>query len=127
MYQTKKLAALCRVTDAALKARQARVAMINHRKEHLRSQLTNLDTAVAERAQTMGTTEDDTALDTGADMLWLRWIESRKIAINMELARLEVFLLEERDFMAKEFGRDQVAQKLHKRAQAAARRPRTEW
>lgn len=123
MSDLSKLRALCALSEVALNTRQAKLGALLQRREALEAQMAELSQAVQDRHDTAGQAQDDPALRAGADMLWLRWIEGRKIAINEARARLEVDIEAIRAEAARDFGRSQVAQRLRDQAVAARNKP----
>lgn len=118
-----KLKALWDLSHAAFEAQQAKLGALMQQRDGLATQLAALDEAARRRHETAGRGGDDPALRAGADMLWQRWIEGRKIAINEARARLEVEIEQMRAETARDFGRSQVARHLHDDARAARNKP----
>lgn len=112
MKDLKKLQSLHRVTEMALNTKQARVAALRDQSNALKQQITDLDQAVLARGHKAGQSQSDVALQAGVDLVWHRWIEGRKIAINTERARLEAEIDKARAEMAREFGRHRVVETL---------------
>lgn len=107
-------AKLSEITELALTQRRMAMAALRKQADALDEQLAKLDNARASRTATRG--ENDPALRAGADLNWLRWIETRKRAINTERARLTVLIDQEKDKLSQAFGRDSVAQRLARTA-----------
>jgi hypothetical protein len=108
MQKLKTLNALSKASHMSV---QSRMQEVKARQSQLTAKLKDLDFARRRRDETM-LAENDPALFSGADPQWHQWIESRKIAIQTELANLRVQELATRQELALAFGREQVTDKL---------------
>ena len=113
------LAGLAQLADAAFGAGQARMGALRQREADLRGTIAALDAQRRARAESLG--DADPALIAGADMLWHGWIDSRRSALNLELARTLAEQAAARAALRLAFGRKQASEALVSRAQAAAR------
>lgn len=116
----KKIAPLTELTGMALRLQQSKVAALQAKDAALVGQLQKLEDDVRARAAGCGGAAD-AALQAGADMMWHRWIEGRKIAINQERALLLHQIELERAKLAEEFGRSHVTDKLYERSKELER------
>lgn len=112
MMQIQKVARLQKIARIASEREQAKMARLTARSVALARQLTDLEAQIAARARAL---PDDLALQAGADLVWQRWIDVRKIAINAERARLAYQIAEERQHLARALGRAQVTEKMAQR------------
>lgn len=107
---------LSKLTGLALDAQRTRLAALQREAQALSDQLAQLDLNRSARAASLS--GDDPALKAGADPAWLRWMEQRKGAINLERARLAVRIEQEKTSLAQAFGRHQVAKRLARQDKA---------
>lgn len=118
-YDLAKLRGLQRVNTMLRDQKQGRMNQLMARRVALQTQLHDLDDALRVRADN---TDLDTARQAGADLLWNRWIDTRKIAINSELARLEHDIAVAKSELALALGRANVADALTDRSIAQLRK-----
>ncbi len=112
------LAALARVTDTAFAAEQAQMAALRRREAELRGLIADLDRPRHDPATPI---EEDAALRAGAEMTWQLWVDARRSALNVELARVLVAQAEARRTLARAFGRNAAATGIRDDAAIAAR------
>jgi TPP-dependent trihydroxycyclohexane-1,2-dione (THcHDO) dehydratase len=106
------LKALSRLTDAAFAARQAGMGALRQKEQDLRDTLAALDAARKDRAAALTDQEPDPALLAGADLMWHRWIETRRVALNTALSRNRVAQEAARAALSLAFGRAQATDGL---------------
>jgi len=114
-----ELAGLARLADAAFGAEQARMGALRRRESDIRGTIAALDAQRKARAASLS--DADPALMAGADMLWHGWIDSRRSALNLELARNLADQAAARAALRRAFGRKQASEELVNRADASAR------
>jgi len=115
-----EFAALARLANAAFGAGQARMGALQQREADLRARIAALDADRKARALSLG--EADPALLAGADLIWHRWIDRRRAALNLELARTLAEQAAARVELQRSFGRKEATAELLNRATAIARR-----
>ena len=113
-----RLAALARLSEAALLAQQARMARVKAEEAEIRRKLDALHTGRRARVEALGE-GNDAAARAGADPLWHRWIEKRRTVLNHELARQRAAEEWTRADLARAFGRHRATEALADRATAA--------
>ncbi len=113
-----ELAGFARVTGAAFDAEQARMAALRRREAELRETIADLDRP---RHDPTTPIEDDAALRAGADLNWQLWVDTRRSALNVELARCLVAQADARIVLSRAFGRNQAAQAIRDKGQRTAR------
>jgi hypothetical protein len=108
------LKALSRLTDAAFAARQAGMGALRQQEQELRDTLAALDAARKDRAAVLTDQgpDADAALLAGADLMWHRWIETRRVALNTALSRNRVEQEAARAALSVAFGRAQATDGL---------------
>ncbi len=107
-----QLAGLARLTDAAFKARQAEMAILKQTEAALRATIAALNAPKPHRPG------DDPATMAGADANWQIWVDQRRRALNLELARLLAAQERLRHDLGQAFGRDQAIRALAKQQNA---------
>lgn len=120
MTNRKKLDALSRLVAADFRAKQAEFASILAHEAQLRENLAQLMASRQSRAAELPS-PCDAALNAGADMRWLQWVDQRRAAINAELARVMVRKENFKIQLQRAFGRDQAADALIRAATAEHR------
>lgn len=111
------MAALARVTQAAFDAEQARMAALKRAEQDVRALIAELDLPRHDPATPLA---DDAALRAGADLNWQLWVDSRRSALNAELARTLVAQAKARASLKQRFGRNEAAHALAERVRALA-------
>ncbi len=101
---------LLRLTDAALRAEQARMAHCNREISALQDQIAALK-APGKAAQATES-EPDPAQRAGADLRWQMWAEERRKALNLELAKMRAAQDSLRASLATAFGKHQATSAL---------------
>ena len=114
MNERDDLRALARLAGISHAAHEARFAALLRQEAELRAKLDQLDQARRARAESL--TEADPSLTAGADLRWHRWIESRRSALNADLARTLVRIATQRAEMARAFGRKEAMGELTRNA-----------
>ena len=112
------LRAIGELTEAAFVARQAEMAGLKRTELALRAQLSDLD--AAKRANAEAAEAMDPATRAGADLLWQSWVDSRRSAINLTLARTLAEQSRVRTELARSFGRNHAVGGLAARAKLAS-------
>lgn len=111
---------LMQLTQVALVAAQTRLAGLVRTETDLRAKLEALRPS---RPPPGTDITSDPSTRAGADILWLRWAESRRTVLNQELARCLVAQAQAKAAVAKSFGRNEaiggVYQKLRRAAHTA--------
>ena len=120
MPDRKKLDALSRLAAAEFRAKQAEFASILAHEAQLRENLAQLMASRNTRSAARPSL-GDAALNAGADMRWLQWVDQRRAAINVELARVMVKKESFKIQLQRAFGRNQAAEALIRAAAAADR------
>lgn len=122
MSGRREMEGLVAVTAAVRAAAEAQLGALRAEEATLRARLAELDGALRDRATTV--TAEDAALRAGADLRWERWVDTRRRALNGELARLLARIEEARRRLARDHGRSEVASELARemRARLAAER-----
>lgn len=120
MKQQARLGELTRITELAFSTQQGRVARLQAQFDALGQQLAVLDQQRKARADAPGTTPD-AAFCVGADMTWLKWVERRKTAINLERAQIAARIEHEKGALRLAFGRHQAARALHAKCSSITR------
>jgi hypothetical protein len=115
------MAALARLTDAAFAAETARMAGFAARVAALRKQLATLDEGLNDHK---AGDPADPATKAGADLRWRRWVASRRLALNGEMARALAAQDAARLRLARAFGRHQAAITLAGKLRQEARADR---
>ena len=118
--RAKQLDDLARLTDAALRAEQAKMAQCNRAISAVRAQLASLKPA--REARPMVDRTADPAQLAGADLRWQMWVEERRKALNQELAQLFVTQDVLRAALGRAFGKNVATATLAKREHEARRR-----
>lgn len=106
--------ALSELTDAGFRAVQAELAALQAKQRAIVEQIAALEQDRHDRAHSLP--EDDPAMRAGADMLWHRWIDTRRIALNAELARLRAAEEPVKMRLRMAFGRAEASKSLAKKA-----------
>lgn len=114
----KDMQRLSELLDMSYKAKRLEVEAFRKRLARVEALLADLDRAIARRSATRGGS-DDAAMKAGADVAWMVWIEQRKILLNTERLRLVNEISARQDRLAREFGRKEIASKMHARARQA--------
>ncbi len=112
-------AALARLTGTTFDAAQARMALFRQRELALRATMAALESDRKTRAE--AAIAGDPAQRAGADVLWQQWVDRRRAALNMELARTLAQIEAARSTLARAHGRHQVTASLAKDATKTAR------
>lgn len=116
--KSKEISALVGLTEAAFVAAQARMAALKRREQELRSMLDELQ---ASRTAKSVAGSSDPATRAGADILWQRWVDSRRSALNMELAQNLGAQAYSRAGLVRDFGRHEATKKILARQKKTAR------
>ncbi|MHC0051971.1 hypothetical protein [Actibacterium sp. D379-3] len=106
-----RLAAMAQLTAMALDAALMRSRQASAARRGIKAQIDALDADRRRMAQSV----EDPATRAGADLLWLRWAEARRAALNKSLARSLVAEEEARRVAIRAFGRDQALGKVRER------------
>ncbi|MBI1417342.1 MAG: hypothetical protein GC146_08980 [Limimaricola sp.] len=118
--QARQTADLALLTATVLAARQAEMAALKAEDAALVALLSTLDSALSSRlSATTALREADPAQLAGADPRWQGWIAARKQTINMERARLRAAQDIAHNRLTQAFGRNRIAETLHKSAREA--------
>lgn len=110
MTEKRQMQEIVQVTAAVRAAAEARMAALRAEEAALRQRIKELDAAF--RARAFSATAEDAALRAGVDLRWEQWVESRRAGLLAELARLRARIEDERLTLAREFGRNAVAEEL---------------
>lgn len=108
------------VMGLAYDATQAKMQVLQRAEAELRAQITHLDQASSDAARN---TKDSPALRSNAHLLWQTWATSRRKALNMELAKLQVKKDALRGDLRLAFGRKSVSDQLHADIEKARKPP----
>lgn len=122
MNDVRDLAALAQLAGLASGAAEARLALLTRKADDLRNRLADL--YAARRARADAPDSLDTAMMAGADLRWHRWIDSRRSALNAELARAQVDIARGREALRRAFGQKLAAEDLAARGRAQAQHRR---
>lgn len=126
MTVARELTALAQVAGLAYAVREARMVALRTQEARLRGLLETLEQARRDSAA-RADTGDDPARRAGADLRWHRWIDRRRMTLNVELARVLAGIATLRQALLRDFGRKEAISELAKdaaleRAQRVARR-----
>ena len=115
------LDALLVLAETRFAAVQAQLAALTRQETALREQLASL---ARDRAEQSGRDAADAAVRAGADVRWHRWIDSRRLLLNQELAQLRARRLRQVKVVKAAFGRKEALVALAARVRAADRQQR---
>lgn len=101
---------LLRLTDAGLRAEQAKMARCNREIAAMQDQIAALRSP---QNKAVPTADPDPAQRAGADIRWQMWAEERRKALNLELAKLRAAHDAQRTSLATAFGKHQATQALY--------------
>ncbi|SMY08228.1 hypothetical protein [Flavimaricola marinus] len=117
--KARDLASLAGLTAAAYTAAQARMGALKRKETELREKL---DALAASRQHDAGEAVfSDPARRAGADLLWQRWVDTRRSALNKELVNNLVAQTRAKTLLTKEFGRHEAIKGLREQASEKAR------
>lgn len=117
--QTRALTSMVGLTAAAYTAAQARMGALKRQEADLRDKLAAL-TASRQHDPDEGQLTDP-ARKAGADLLWQRWVDKRRTALNRELVNNLVSQNHAKVALAKDFGRNEAIKGLREKAIELAR------
>ena len=109
MKKIEKIKKLHALTDMRFLALQTKMAELSGQEQDLRNTLAELSKSVSER---QANPKDDAAMIAGADIRWHRWVDQRKTALNIELAKLTAQKESYQQVLKEAFGQYQVTKKL---------------
>jgi hypothetical protein len=116
---TQDLASMANLTAAAYMAAQARMATLKSKEAALRQTLADL--SASRRYDSGDVPLSDPARRAGADLLWQRWVDSRRTTLNLELVNVLVAQAQAKVVLAKTFGRNEAIKGLQASALQKAR------
>lgn len=102
-----ELRRLQRIADAHYLAEQAKLSGLVKTEVEIREKLAGLSNS---RKQTYS--PDEATLMTGADLRWYQWVDTRRSALNQELARTLAQREQQVSVLRKVFGRKQAIDSL---------------
>lgn len=119
MQKDKYMRGLSQLTSAAFEASQFKMGALVRHEAELREMIASLEKARQHAPDDAQLT--DPARRAGADLLWQRWVDTRRSSLNMELVNNLVAQAHAKTALAKDFGRNEAVRGLKERQEILAR------